>query len=267
MKFSEIFSSKGKRNKAANLILRELDRINSLPADQGGVAQVFDKPFRFHHASSFIHTHRRLFQDGMYMFSPQQNKGGVILDGGANMGLSVLYFSQHYPDHHIIAFEPEKSVFDILEENVRTFGLKNVELYQKALWTEKKELLFHSDGGMGGRVNNLYFNIDRPIQKVEAVPLVDFLDSHVDFLKLDIEGAEEEVLMSCRGKLSQVRHLFFEYHNHLKKPQSLHRLLSLVEEEGFRYYIKESSFRSRPFLDESLFCECFDMAITVFCYK
>jgi len=257
---------KSKKSKHKDKISEELHRLMQLPINASGYSNIFSKPFKFHHAASFVATYRELFVDELYKFNPKVNGGGIILDCGANMGLSVLYFSLNYPDHEIIAFEPEEAIFNVLEENVKTFGLKNVRLYQKAVWTKEETLTFHSDGGMGGRVNNVYKKSNQPIKNVETVVLKDYLSDKVDFLKIDIEGAEVEVLKACKGHLGQVQHLFFEYHNHIHQPQTLHELLAQMQEEGFKYHIKESSARRKPFVDRNTICETFDMAITIFCY-
>jgi len=260
----KIFRSKNSSPK--DKVQEELHRLSKLPKNSSGYTNIFSKPFKFHHAASFLATYRELFMDELYKFNPKVKSGGIILDCGANMGLSVLYFAMHYPNHSIIAFEPEPAVFNVLEENIKTFGLKNVSLHRKAIWTKEETLTFHSDGGMGGRVNNLYKKSDQPVNKVETVILKDYLNDKVDFLKIDIEGAEVEVLRSCKGHLGQVKHLFFEYHNHIHHPQSLHELLAQMQEEGFKYHIKESSARKKPFVDKNTICETFDMAITIFCY-
>lgn len=242
----------------------ELERINLYPAFKIGMANVFDKPFKFHHGGSFVSTFRELFESNIYQFKPSDSSR-IILDCGANMGLSVLYFSQKYPEHTIIAFEPDKDIFAILKENVETFNLKNVILHQKAVWTKSETLSFYTDGGMGGRIGNEYKNQQAKV--IEAVPLLDYLTEEVDFLKIDIEGAEDAVLKYSAGNLHKANNIFFEYHNDVNKPQTLHQLLEIVKAEGFHYYIKESGTRERPFIDKELICESFDMAINVFCYK
>jgi FkbM family methyltransferase len=242
----------------------ELERIRLSQRYKTGIANVFDKPFKFHDGESFVDTFKELFRDQIYQFEPSPGSR-IILDCGANMGLSVLYFSQNYPDHQIIAFEPEERIFNVLKENVETFRLKSVTLYNKAVWTKAETLKFYSDGGMGGRVNEEYSN-RKPVL-IDAVPLSEFITEQVDFLKLDIEGAEDEVLRHCGDQLHKVQHIFFEYHNRLQKEQSLHQLLDLVHRQGFKYYIKESGTRRRPFIDEGIICESFDMALNVFCYK
>ncbi len=259
---------KSKKKVSPNFLNDELNRIKTLAFDESGYATaIFDKPFRFHHAASFINTYKEIFQDEIYKFNPQLVSDGIILDCGANMGLSVLYFAINYPNHTIIAFEPEAAVFEILQENVKTFQLSNVFIHNKAVWTEITELIFHSDGGMGGRLNATYQNSLAEVTKVKTVELKSLLNEKVDFLKIDIEGAEVEVLKDCKGMLKYARHIFFEYHNDIFKPQTLHELLKLMVDEGFVYHIKESSARQKPFIDKTLICERYDMAITVFCSR
>lgn len=246
-------------------INRELERIALLPRFTVGYAKnIFDKPFKFHDGGSFVSTYKELFETRIYQFNASDS-ARTILDCGANMGLSVLYFALNFKDHKIIAFEPEEHIFNILKENVKTFRLNNVQLLRKAVWYKSGNLNFYTDGGMGGRVLNAYAN-QQP-KFIEAVPLLDYLTDDIDFLKIDIEGAEDIVMRSCQGSLKKVNNIFFEYHNAIKSKQTLHELLLLVHDEGFKYYIKESAVLNSPFTDKLVICESFDMAINVFCYK
>ena len=242
----------------------ELSVISANPRSQRGVTNLFGKPFVYHDGPSFTATYRELFESNIYEFNPSKD-AKTIIDCGANMGLSVLYFSQNYPNHKIIAFEPDPEICSILKENVQTFNLKNVTVHQKAVWDKVETLTFFADGKMGGRLENDYKHA-KPIE-IETVPLADFISQDVDFLKIDIEGAEGVVLNGCKDKLGEVRHLFFEYHNSIKDPQTLHEMLNLVSSLGFTYYIKESDVRKRPFIDEHNIAEVFNMALNVFCYK
>ncbi|HEY0055616.1 MAG TPA: FkbM family methyltransferase [Pedobacter sp.] len=242
----------------------KLKKLDKYPPLTIGYTDILGKPFKFHDRASFIVTYKELFVEEIYKFLPK-SETGIIIDCGANIGLSVLYFSLNYPKLKIIAFEPQYDLFLILEENVRQFDLKNVELHNNAVWNKNEQLKFYTDGGMGGRVNCAYLSQEPTV--VEAVPLKDYLDGEIEFLKIDIEGAEDTVLRSCVGKLSKINHIFFEYHNTKNQPQNLHQLLELMKNEGFEYYIKESAIRYKPFIDTLVICETFNMALNVFCYK
>jgi len=259
------FRNKQAIRRSGHTIELELERLQLYPSYTTGISTaIFGKPFKFHDGPSFVHTYRELFQANIYQFNADGDRR-TILDCGANMGLSVLYFAINYPDHQIIAFEPDPSIFKILQENVETFGLNNVTLHERAVWDKEETLTFFTDKGMGGRVENAY--ADQVPQQVETVRLSEFLNADVDFLKIDIEGAEGVVLADCRNKLHLAKHIFFEYHNNIRKPETLHELLQIVKDQGFHYYIKESFTRDKPFVDSRLVCEVFDMAINVFCYK
>lgn len=247
-----------------NPVQKELLRISGLPNSVVGSTNLFGKPFKFHNAEAFVATYNEIFVDKIYQFKSKPQKN-IILDCGANMGLSVVYFSQQYPNHQIFAFEPDVEIFNILKENVETLQLKNVTLLEKAVWNKEEVLEFYTDHGMGGRVLAEYKGQEPT--RIQTVRLLDYLSAKVDFLKLDIEGAEDVVLKDCAGQLSQIGSIFFEYHNDINKPQTLDELLTIIKNEGYHYYIKESAVRVSPYSDTNLICESFDMCINVFCYK
>lgn len=243
---------------------RELSRVNNQSRFQYGYTHIFGKPFKFNDGQSFSNTYLEIFQNNIYQFIPDSNRN-TIIDCGANMGLSVFYFALNYPNHRIIAFEPDPAIFAVLKENVNTFGFSNVVLHNEAVWNKEETLAFFTDKGMGGRVENSYTN-QKP-SHIKAVRLKEYINADVDFLKIDIEGAEDTVLRDCADRLSEVNNIFFEYHNNINGPQTLHELLYLVKQKGFHYYIKESYTRKSPFIDTELVCEAFDMAINVYCYR
>ena len=247
-----------------SLIEKELDRISKLPRFTISTSNIFEKPFVFHDSGSFIDTYKEIFDHKIYNFKPSPNKN-IIIDCGANMGLSTIYFAQKYPKHTIYAFEPDQKIFYILKENISTLGLTNIKLFENAVWNKEELLSFFTDNGMGGRVNEDYAG-QKPTE-IKALRLYDFLSDKVDFLKIDIEGAEDIVIRDCETKLPNIGSIFFEYHNDINKPQTLHELLEIIKKSGFHYYIKESGVRKSPFNDTFLICERFDMAINVFCYR
>lgn len=249
------------------LLKDELKRIKELPRYTEGYTSILGKSFKFHDNLSFVDTYEELFVQEIYRFTPGIERDGVILDCGANMGLSIIFFALNYPNHRIIAYEPDKYLFEIIKENIKNFKFQNVDLINKAVWIEETELDFYTDGGMGGRVINQY-EAQKPV-KVQTVSLPDVLclQNSVDFLKLDIEGAETRVLKACSPQLQKVNFLFFEYHNMIGERQVLHELLQVVADASFTYYVKESAVRGKPFVENPVICETFDMALNVFCFK
>lgn len=232
--------------------------------DKEGSLTLFEKKFTYHNGIAFYVTYRELFEKNIYEFK-SSTPNPIILDCGANMGVSVLYFSKHYPNATIHAFEPDQTVLPFLEKNIIFQELTNVTLHKKAVWINDEELTFYSDSNMGGRIGIEYQN-QTPI-KVQAVRLRNLIDKPIDMLKLDIEGAEYEVLKDCENVLYQVKKIFLEYHSFFDEEQHLEDILSIFKRQGFRYHLKESFSRGKPFVNRGLVCEKYDMAINVYAYK
>jgi FkbM family methyltransferase len=214
-------------------------------------------------AASFLSTWHELFVKGAYSFA-HPGTAPRILDLGANIGLSVLFFKRMHPDAAIVAFEADPAVFGYLKTNVHGNGFNDVELVPAAAWTENTRLRFLPDGADGGRL--VRGKEERAIE-VEAIDLAAFVKGReFDFLKMDIEGAEAAVLPSCRGLLSRVKRVFVEYHSRAGEKQALAQTLSVLAEEGFRLHIHGASGSPAPFLD--LRTEAgFDLLLNIFAWR
>lgn len=231
---------------------------------QEGSIILFGKQFYFHFGLAFYDTYKEIFEKKIYEFKTNNPKP-IILDCGANMGISVLYFSKQFPKAQILAFEPDETVLPFLEKNIQSQNLHNVELFKKAVWTEETELSFYTDSGLGGRIGIEYVN--QTPTKIKSVRLRDLLNQPIAMLKIDIEGAEYNVLLDCEDKLHNVQHVFLEYHSFFNEEQHLEDVLLIFKRQGFRYHLRESFSRRKPFVDKRLVCEKYDMAINVFAYR
>jgi FkbM family methyltransferase len=231
---------------------------------KSGFVNLHESKFHYHYGLAFYETYQEIFEKKIYEFKTDLISP-VILDCGANMGLSVLYFSKLMPHSKIIAFEPDSSVLPFLEKNLVSQKLHNVELHKKAVWIEETELSFYTDNGLGGRIGMEYK--DQNASKIKTVRLKEFLNQPIAMLKIDIEGSEFDVIKDCESLLCNVEHLFIEYHSVYNEEQNLDIILLILKRQGFRYHLRESFSRRKPFLDKKLVCEKYDMAINVFGYK
>jgi FkbM family methyltransferase len=252
---------KGKRYLWDNPFQRSLvDAQNS----NEGVIKLFNKDFHYHHGMAFYDAYREIFENNIYEFKTNNSKP-IILDCGANMGVGVLYFSKKYPNAEIIAFEPDISAIPFLEKNIQSQDIKNIDLHKKAIWIEETELMFYTDNGLGGRINKEFKN--QIPKSIKSVRLRNFLNRPIDMLKIDIEGPEYLILKDCEDLLFNIDNIFIEYHSFYDEEQHLDNLLNILKRQGFRYHLKESFSRKRPFMDNILVNEQFDMAINVFGYR
>jgi FkbM family methyltransferase len=209
----------------------------------------------------YIHGLDEIFLDETYQFNTNK-ESPVIIDCGANIGLSVIYFKRLYPESKIIAFEADKNIADILTANLNNFEYNDIEIIPKAVWTENTTLWFKSDGAVGGQIaNNEIGTIN-----IEAIRLKDYLSCEIDFLKIDIEGVEYEILKDCAGNLSNVKNIFIEYHSFLKNEQKLNEILLILKEAGFKYYIKEAwNNMPNPYINNRT--SYYDLQLNIFGYR
>jgi FkbM family methyltransferase len=222
-------------------------RIANLPRFTGTDINFLNKKIRIVDIASFNFIKKEIFDQQIYKFQATATEEPYIIDCGANIGLSIIYFKQLYPNAEIVGFEPDDKVFRALEQNIKSFNFSNVQLIQKACWNEETTLKFYSEGADGGRVAK-DFDTDQIID-VQTIRLIKFLNRKVDFLKIDIEGAETKVLEDCTDLLCNVEKIFVEYHSYLGVEQSLEQLLRILKNAGFRYSIQQHGVVSQnPFI-------------------
>ena len=182
--------------------------------------------FRIADGSSFYYNFHENFTEQIYRFNTN-NKQPVILDCGFNYGTSIVYFKHIYPHAKIIGFEPDPKIYNILKENIEARVLKDIELLNYGLWKEETTLTFNSDGADGGRIlaDNKGSN---PIH-IKTKTLSSYLkDTKVDLLKIDIEGAETEVLKEAQNYISNASNTFIEFHSYQNQEQKLEDILTIL---------------------------------------
>jgi FkbM family methyltransferase len=187
--------------------------------------------------SSDIRVFKQIFLDEVYHFFPSDFNPKVIVDAGANVGYSAVWFERKFPEAKIFAIEPEKSNFDILGKNVAKRS--NIHPIQAGLWHEYAFLKLH-DSKAGSWAFET--RIPRKGEKtdVETVTIPDLLRNYqlaqIDLLKIDIEGAEYELFQNQAEEwLPFVTMIMIETHDRIK-PGCSQLIDRVVEPFGFRKF-------------------------------
>lgn len=245
---------------------QETQRLMSLPRYTETTTPALGKAIKIADSLSYFFTYKEIFQKEVYKFN-SDTETPYILDCGANIGLSVIYFKQLYPKARIVAFEPDERVFRLLEYNVQQFGLSDLKLLQRGVWNDTTILRFLSEGADAGRVAT---SLDKEnITQIKTVRLRDFITEKIDFLKIDIEGAELTVLEDCKDQLGYVQRLFIEYHSFVHSPQNLSQLIKILEESNLRYYISSpdhSLYTHQPLVDRR-FLLGMDLQLNIYAFR
>ena len=223
--------------------------------------QLFGKSVYFSSATEFVAGLKEIFIDKVYLQKLSEHP--YIIDCGANIGLSIIYMKKLYPDAEILAFEPDEQNYSLLEKNVKAGGYSNVNIRKEAVWTENTMIRFSSNGTTDSRIILHGPNME----EVPAIRLKDLLIRKVDFLKIDIEGAEFAVIKDIFDKLDLVQNLFVEYHGNFSENQQLVEMLQMISSKGFQFYFREAaSVFKHPFL-QPLIKPLFDIQLNIFCFR
>jgi FkbM family methyltransferase len=217
--------------------------------------------WKVHHGSTFLNQFESIFVDQIYQFN-SASKEPIIIDCGANMGTSVLYFKWLYKEAKVYAFEPDKNIFGVLSKNISNNKLEDVQLTNMAVWIDEQDMFFNANHAQSGKLIQ-----DGSSIKVKCIRLKTFMQAfpQIDFLKLDIEGAELLVLQDISSELHRVKYLFIEYHSEVDKTQKLSQLLAIIEQAGFRYFIGGNQSKN-PFTS-NLVEDGMDLTLDIFATK
>jgi len=223
-----------------------------------------DGTISYRNAQELLHGFDEIFIQELYKI--ELGADCYIIDCGANIGLSVIYLKQLLPTATILAFEPDDQNFSLLSRNVSSFRFDNVELKNEAVWIENTTIGFTNEGSMSSKLDQN----GTASKKIKASRLKDFLTKKVDFLKIDIEGAEYVVIKDVQEELFNVQNLFLEYHGTFDQNRELVEIFNILSGSGFRFYIKEATpvYKS-PFFDSFQKSEKkdWDIQLNIFCFR
>lgn len=182
----------------------------------------------------------------------------TIVDLGANVGYAAVDLALRYPDASVVAVEPEPSNVEVLRRNI---GSLNIVVVQAAVWPRRAllELEEAEIGHVGFRVHEVSSS-RRAVQTVTMPMLMEQTGFDVvDLLKIDIEGAELELLTQEAEWLEGVRAIAIEFHDTIKPGCSARgeealaragfRLRETEPVSGAKYYVRHgpaSATRAGP---------------------
>jgi FkbM family methyltransferase len=132
------------------------------------------------------------------LFDRYVKRGATVIDVGANIGYNAIYAARLAgPQGRVIAIEPTPDTLSVLRHNIAASGLANVAIEVVAAGGVAGTAEFFVRGETSA-VNSLYpdsrYAHVTSVLRVPVVPLDDLVDGAVDVVKIDVEGAELDVL-------------------------------------------------------------------------
>ena len=195
----------------------------------------FDNPISLRPRGSDYYTFHQVFTDKHYehqlSFEPS-----FIIDAGANVGFSAIYFARQYPEAQIFAIEPDATNFELLYENTRYYP--NVQCFNAALWPIETPLAITNPNDSNPAAYNVRPSTSFPgIRSLTPLKLLEIAGpSQIDIFKIDIEGAELELFSDADADawLDRTRVIMIELHDSVR-PGCGEAFFRSVSRRGFTY--------------------------------
>ena len=172
--------------------------------------------------------------------------GWTFLDVGAGIGDFSISVARRLPGSRVIALEPFPPSHRVLLDNIRLNGVQNVEAHPIALGAGSGPAKLRAGAAEPGQSSTARLGPGVAAQEEEVAgqSLTSLLDdlriARCDFLKMDCEGAEYEILMTTdEATLGRVRHLALEYHDGYTR-HTHGELVDLLRSNGFRVRVEPS---------------------------
>jgi FkbM family methyltransferase len=137
-------------------------------------------------------------------------EGSVFVDVGANAGYYTLLASKLVGNKgYVYAIEPIPSTVALLEANVKLNNCTNVMVYRVAAWSSKGKLTLNVPASMYGWASVMQKGRSVMV-KAETIDNILRNVGSVDILKVDVEGAELQVLQGAKEVLKRTKHIALE---------------------------------------------------------
>ncbi|MFC7070955.1 FkbM family methyltransferase [Halobaculum lipolyticum] len=163
------------------------------------------------------------------------DEGGTAIDVGGHIGSHTVSMRDAVgKTGEVFVFEPHPESSSLIEKTINENGWSNVEVFEKCLSETVGEVqLSETDG------NTSCSSVDRSNDgdyTVEAIRLSEFLTDRgvqsVDVLKIDIEGAEIEVIRDLDGSLDRIEAIVLELHRHQLSASELSEIYTILDRDG-----------------------------------
>lgn len=173
-----------------------------------------------------------IFQTEVY--SPARLLGDVehVVDLGAYVGFSCLYWLRMWPSCRVIAYEPHPSQAEAARKNIAANGFSEAVEIRTAAASVANGRVYLVPGGMSSRLTEEAGGGEIPVEVRDVFQ--DLLGRRIDLLKIDIEGSEYEILSDRRFASLLPRAIFLEVHPSKSHPQGKKWCSERLQNLGYR---------------------------------
>ena len=172
--------------------------------------------------------------------------GDVVVDMGAHIGAFAVRAARLAHHGQVYAYEAASKNYALLSENRQLNGLKNLYIENSAISDRRGKLPLYTPAN-NSILGSLMQETSRYKEMVQATTFSDIIAEHaieqIDFLKVDVEGAEFDILFDCSDDtLAKIRRMVIEYHEFEDAKHSHRDLVNLLSTHGFKVVVEKAKF-------------------------
>lgn len=190
--------------------------------------------------SSDIDVFQQIFVEKEYACLDNMSQVRLIIDAGANVGYSSIYFLNKFPHSHIVAVEPDSKNYAMLQRNLSKYA-DRVTLLNAGIWSHKTQLVVQEAPYRDGRAWTKQVRECKNGEKPEMAGIdIGSILCHssydrVSLLKMDIEGAEAIVFAGAHHNwLSKIDAIVIELHDDSTFGAASEVFFSAIKGQGFQ---------------------------------
>ena len=173
-------------------------------------------------------------------------EGDVVVDIGAHIGAFAVRAARLAHYGQVYAYEASSKNYALLDENRQLNRLENLHVINNAVSQRRGKMPLYRPANNGG-LGSLLQETSSFTEMVQATTFADIIAEHgikqIDFLKMDVEGAEYDILFNCPDELlAKVRRMVMEYHEFKGDKRSHRDLVNLLRSHGFNVVVERGMF-------------------------
>jgi FkbM family methyltransferase len=161
------------------------------------------------------------------------SKSDFVVDVGAHIGIFSIFAATKAKNGRVYSYEPLLENFKFLERNILINSLKNISIFNLGVAGRKMERKFFINPVGGSLIGNSNLNFRR----IQCITLEDIFNDNklekINFLKIDCEGAEYEILFNTPKEIfEKIDRISMEYHSDSQNLNT--KLKEFLEKMGFK---------------------------------
>lgn len=168
----------------------------------------------------------------------------IVIDVGAHIGSFTIYAAINTKEGQIFSFEPVKENYFLLKKNIELNGIKNVYIHNLSITDKTGKDYIHISDNNTGICSHILKGSKTKKEIVNTTTLTSIIKNYklkkIDFLKIDAEGSEYDILRSLPGSIiKKILKIVIEYH-YVNEEKNINTLIEFFKENGYEYHFTKN---------------------------